>query len=401
MADVETVDETVPGETRDAVIEVVREPLTYEPGAPRSYFRDLVLSQVNEHDGAEARLQRHAQEMEVEIPKREARIQRELEQRASERGFETRTNPNRTDGQGGYFSPPLWLIDQFATAVRPKRVLADLAPNFTLPRGISQVNVPRLTTGTKTRNTPDLAVPGKQDAVDAVVTSEVVTIAGQGETSLQVLEQSAPGAHLDWVLFRDLSEDYDQQLEVQLLNGSGTAPELTGLLQVTIPAANAVAYTDASPTGSEICVPLGKAIAAVGNSRKLPPECWLMTTSRYGWLATSEDTAGQPLGLFSNGSLSNRDGAGEVDLLAFPIKLDDAMPINLGTGANEDRIVSCRPSDMLVLESEPRASVMKEVLSGELGVRLQLHSYAASLPGRYPSSIAVLSGTGMIVQSGY
>jgi len=26
--------------------------------------------------------------------------------------FEKRVNPNRTDGQGGYFVPPLWLIDQ-------------------------------------------------------------------------------------------------------------------------------------------------------------------------------------------------------------------------------------------------------------------------------------------------
>jgi hypothetical protein len=58
-----------------------------------------------------------------------------------------------------------------------------------------------------------------------------------------------------------------------------------------------------------------------------------------------------------------------------------------------------RPSDCWLWESEPTFSVMPEILSGSLEVRFRLHAYCAFLPHRYPSSIAVLGGTGMKVEA--
>jgi hypothetical protein len=71
----------------------------------------------------------------------------EAEQRAARQARVPR-QPEPTDGQGGYFSPPLWLIDHFAGAPRPMRSLAALIPNLPLPRGASEVKLPRMTTGT-------------------------------------------------------------------------------------------------------------------------------------------------------------------------------------------------------------------------------------------------------------
>lgn len=372
------------------------EPLTYMRGMARSYFRDLVLAERGDH-GAEERLRRHEQEMRVELPRREQAARTTLD------GREVRTDPNRTAGQGGYFSPPLWLIDEFAVAPRPGRVLAALMPRLPLPQGVQSVNLPRLVTGTLTAVTADLAAPGGQDFTDAAVTSPVVTIAGQGNVSLQLLEQSPPGPHLDRVVFTDLANDYDAQLEKQLLTGTGTGGEFTGLLSLSAPATG-VTYTSATPTATEMYPYLGQAFSYVSNTRRAAPEAWLMRGGRWAWFATGEDAQKRPLDvpgvarrIIDNPALPDPIGG----IIGVPAYADEAIPANLGAGTNQDVVVACRPSDMLLLESDPRTSVMFDVVSGTLQARLQLHGYVAALTGRYPSGVATVQGTGTIVPAGF
>jgi len=392
-------------EAASPAVTVVREPLTYEREAPRSYFRDLALSRAA-NVSAEKRLKQHAKEMRVELPALEKRNRA----RAAESGLEFRVNPSTTDGQGGYFSPPLWMIDRFATAVRPGRVLSHLIPTFPLPPGVSSVNLPRLTTGTQALPSSPLGNIQDRDIVDAVTSSPVVTISGRGDVALQVLEQSPTGAHLDWAIFRDLTESYDHQLEAQILAGTGAGAQFTGLLNLPTGAGgvNVVTYTDASPTGSEMFAYLGQLAAQVGNNRLRPPEAWVMRTSRWGWLGSAEDTAGQPLAVPGHvpnpplPHLLDDDIPTPVGMeLGWPIYCSDAIPANLGTGANQDTILAVRPSDMFVLESTPQAAVMLDPLSGTLQARLSLHAYAAAIVGRYPTGIATLQGTGMAVQTGF
>ena len=122
-------------------VTVRSEPLTYDRHGPHSFFRDLALATINGDPVCQARLDRHAMEL--------------------------RVNPNTTDGTGGYFSPPAWLNQEFATANRAVRVLADLYPHFPLPKGVSQVSLPLMTTGTTVgAQNPDGAVPDG-DVVDA------------------------------------------------------------------------------------------------------------------------------------------------------------------------------------------------------------------------------------------
>jgi HK97 family phage major capsid protein len=374
---------------------VTREEPTYHRHANRSYFKDLVAAQDG-GAGALRRLERHAAETREELERRD-----KAALNAKPEEVEFRTNPSTVQGQGGYFTPPLWLIDAFATAPRARRVFAALLPHFDLPQGVHSVNIPRLTTGTKTGATADLAPPIGQDAVDTSVTSNVVTIAGQGDVALQLLEQSG-GAGLDYAFFKDLNEDYDAQLEAQLIAGNTSTGQLAGLLSL-IPSANQIAYTDSTPTATEMFLLLGKVVAAIGNNRKVPPEFWLTTTSRLAWLGSSEDQQQRPL------MLTDRDGSGAVDLLSFPVAMTDAIPTNLlyststhtwASGGTQDVILAVRPSDGMLFESSPRMIVDREVLSGTLGVRIQLHRYAAALQ-RYPSGMASLGDTGLVVQSGF
>lgn len=382
-------------------VSVKREPLTYERHAPHSYYRDFILRDTNQ--AAAQRLQRHAVEITREQPRREASARA----RAEKSGYELRVNPNRVPGEGGEFAPPLWLIEEFATAKRPERVLADLIGEagaaFPMPQGVQSINVPVLTSGTSVGPESDLEADPDADPVDGVSSSAVVTISGESDVAMQLLEQSPAGAHLDWVIFKDLTASYDADLEAQLLTGLGAAfGQLTGV--TTYSTINRVVYTSATPTFSEMDPFIGQAAGQLGDARDLPPEVWLMRTARWSWIATSEDSALRPIVTpdvapppVPRGAEQNPIGS----LCGWPVYLDDSILANLGAGTNQDQIIALRPSDLLLFEAEPRTSVMVEVLSGTLQARLQLRNYAAAITGRYPSGVATVSGTGMVVQSGF
>lgn len=376
-----------PEETRDDSprVEIVSEPLTYERRSPTSYLRDLALSEHDGDIGATSRLKRHAEEMEVELAARERRAAAVTR----DHGVEYRANPSSITST---FAPPLWVIEDFATAPGAKRVLADLVEKFPLPRGAHSINLPRLTTGATVQPQQDGAPVSDTDIVDTSSQSIVTTLVGQADSSLQLLEQSPPGAHLDFALFKSMKEGYDAQLELQLLNGSGTGENLQGVLAGAL-TANKIAYTDASPTGAELVPFLGQAFAAVGDNRDVPPECFLMRTARWAWLATQTSTGGNPLLLADWG----QDGQGIMSLRTY---WDDAIPTTLGAGGNQDAIFCVRPSDIMLWESASTTSVMFEVLSGTLQARFQLHGSAAAII-RYPSGQSTVTGTGLIVQSGY
>jgi HK97 family phage major capsid protein len=397
-------DHNMRAESQRTRMRVVREPLTYRSaaeGGEFSFFRDAWQVRMGD-TAAGARLERHQREAEVEM--RAMRTKREGEQR--ERGdsigveYETRATPSRTIGQGGNFSPPIYLVSMFAEAPRPDRVLADLVTGLTLPTGVQSVNIPRvLTPGTEASTVADAAAVADHDFTDALASSEVVTIAGNADVALQLLEQSGPGtAHLDQVLFTDLTSAYDAQLESQLTNGKGIGKELLGVLNVE--GHNEIAYTSGSPTGVGIFKPLGETFGSVSNTRKLRAEVWLMRGGRWAWLATSEDEQKRPLAPPIDVQSPTAPFGPVGTLLGNTgVHLSESLPSTLGAGGNQDVIIATRPSDMFLWESEPYMSVFSEVLSGTMEARIQLRGYAAFIPHRFPQSIAVLGGTGMVVQA--
>lgn len=378
----------------DERVEVRSEPLIYRQGAPFSYFKDLMVPDTR---GGAERLQRHAQEMDTINKARDFAARQRLDD-----GFEYRVEPNTTPGTGGYFTPPAWLNSLFATAKRPKRVLADLIEaTFLLPSGVSSINLPVLTTGTAVApQIPNSAVED-QDFADAAGSSIVQIFAGTSDAALQLLEQSPAGAHLDWAIFQDLTESYDAQVETALVYGLGAASQqLLGV--VNVPGINKVVYTDAAPTGAAMYPSFGKAFAQIGDGRDLPPEVWLARSARWAWFMTQESTAGLPFGVLSPFFMGNTDETPDPigAIVGLPIFLDGVISATLGTGANQDQAIALRPTDLILLEGIPKTAVMLEPGSGNLGVRLQLHNSVAFISNRYPSGIATVGGTGFVVQSG-
>ncbi|MFJ8437669.1 phage major capsid protein [Kitasatospora griseola] len=391
-------------------VEVVSEPLTYERHSGQSYFLDLANATLFNNGEARQRLQQHGKEMDVEMPQREkiraAQAKKELRAIDRRSTFEKRVNPNRTDGQGGYFVPPLWLIDDYVDLPRFGRVLANSVRPLTLPAGTDSINVPKVATGTKTGvQTADAAAVTSQDLTDTFVTAPVRTIAGQQDIALQLLDQSP--ASFDEVTFADLIADYNQTLDTQCWNGSGAAGQLKGVLNVS--GINAITYTDATPTLPELYLPSMQALSQSATKRKMMPTAVFLTPQRWFWMASQLDSQNRPFILPETNAPFNPlalQTGGDVEgpvgrLLNFPLLADGNIPANLGAGTNEDRIVAMRTSDLFLWEGNMRTRVLQEVLSGTLQVRFQVYNYVAFMPDRRPETISVISGTGLIAPTGF
>lgn len=405
------------GDTNDdgkAKWSVLSEPKTYAD-TRHSYFLDMVRADLGRGDGdggvgeARARLARHAKELEVDLPAREARRDesafeqsgREMrrsgyKRRDTETMFEKRVNPNRTDGQGGFFVPPTWLIDEYIDLPRFGRTTANLCKNMALPSGTDSINLPKVATGTTVAAQTDGGAVSSTDLTDTSVSAAVTTIAGQQDIAIQLLDQSP--ISFDEVVFADLIADYNAKLDLSVI---------TDILAVS--GINAVTYTDASPTLPELWPALLQSASQIAKNRKMPAQAAVMTPSIWYWALSQLDSSGRPLILPNTTAMNNlgeggsleADGPAGMFTYGLPAFLDGNIPSNLGGGTNETRLITARWDDLFLWEGSMRTRVLQEVLSGTLQVRLQVYNYKAFMPNRRPSSISVISGTGMIPAAGF
>lgn len=426
-------------------VRVTNEPLTYRKDTKHSYFRDLAAKQVPEfasqtnNNDYNERLQAHAKEMSVELPKRaEARERRSAEQvdtaerefRGSftngvRRGgleaspFERRVTPNRTDGQGGFFVPPLWLIDEYIPYLRAGRVVADLVRNLDLPPGTDSINIPKISGPTKVGvQTADAAPVVEQDFTDTSVQANVKTLAGQEDVAIQLLEQS-PGQIVDKVIMEDLLADYNRLVDRQVLlaPGTNTTSLNSGEIQGIYPQTNwsgtqSVTWTSTGQTGPGFNMVLGAMASKVAYNRfDLNNFGFVMHPRRWFWFATAldgtEGKIGRPVvnvprnGPFNISNLAN-DAAmpeGYAGQTAFGPKayVDPNIPVtDNGSGAltgSNDIAIGAKWDDLWLFEGDLRTRVLSEVLSGTLEIRFQVYNYIAFLV-RYGQSIAIAEGTG-------
>ncbi|MFE7804014.1 phage major capsid protein [Streptomyces sp. NPDC057430] len=362
------------GERRERVT-VVSEPETYRKGGQTSYFRDLFRAQVNGNRESLERLARNDREVQ--------------EQRAL----------TTTDGSVGEFVPPLWMINDYVALARAGRVAADRVAHQPLPAGTDSINLPKIATGTATAEqaSQNTAVQNT-DATSTSVTATVATIAGQQVISQQSLDQSP--INLDAILLADLAADYAVKLDTFVLNNNAASKR--GLLNVS--GLNAITYTDASPTTAELYPKVADGIQQIHTGRFMPPDTILMHPRRWAWFTAAVDTAGRPLVtpvanmpqnvLAQMGDVVSEGFVGTLQ--GLPVYVDPNIPIDLGAGTNEDRIIILRASDVILFEGTPRAESFRETKADQLSVLLRFYNYAALHSERLPKSLSVVSGTGLI-----
>ncbi len=449
---------TVDGGRGASGVQVTSEPTVYGRGSGHSYFLDqarVALAQSGQFhskhlDQALERQKRHAQEIDRQMPERRAAVERRSakayedafasspadQQRLSqmERSgispFEREKRfISRTDGQGGYFVPPLWLIDQYVPYLRAGRVFADMWRSFPLPSGTDSINIPRVTLGTASgpQTSDGGPVPGR-DMTDNFVNAIVRTVAGQQDAAIQLLDQS-PIA-FDQIIFPDLMADLAMQLSGQLMIGSGTNGQLTGLFpKGTLGTSSgasasgyvvndaATAWTAAAGTAN-FYQSSGKLMSVIARNRLRPVTGAITNTAVWYAYATSVDGNQRPLvavnqqGQFFNAA-GQQDGGLTVEgpvghILSAPWSIDPNIPLTFGgtvapsigtisngntaatpgSGGNPDYtpLIAAVWDDLYLWEGELRSRTLSEVMSSSLQVRFQVYGYAADMPNRYQDS---------------
>jgi len=435
---------------------ITSEPTVYGQGSGHSYFLDMARRDMRRGDGdggvnaAVDRMNRHAQEIDKIMPERRKAVERRAakayeeaftgsprEQRAMARMERTGVSPferekrfiSRTDGQGGYFVPPLWLIDEYIPYLRAGRTFADLWRNFPLPSGTDSINIPRVTLGTATgpQTADGGAVPGR-DMTDNFVNALVRTVAGQQDAAIQLLDQS-PVA-FDQIIFGDLMADYALQLSGQLIAGSGSNGQLTGLytagtLGTSTGATSsgyvvnntAAAWTAASGTAN-FYLSLGQLISVISRNRFRPVTGLITNPAVWYGMATAMDSQNRPLVVPDQQGNNFNQAAGDDDgprsegpvghILGVPWSIDPNIPLTFGgttapyigtisngstalvPGAGGNPVytpaITAVWDDLYLWEGELRSRTLSEVLSGTLQVRFQVYGYVASMPNRYQDS---------------
>jgi len=359
-------------------VKVNSEARMYEKGNGRSYLQDLAKSQILGDAEARARLDRHAAEVALEPEYRDI---------------------NRTDGNGGYFVPPLWLSDYVALA-RAGRPTANLVTNLPLPPGTDSINIPKVATGAATAiQTADNTTVAETDITDSAVQANVKTIAGQQDLAIQLMEQSP--FNFDQVVFADLAADYATRVNVQVLNGSDSSGQVKGILNAS--GINTVSFT--GTTQAALYPKIADAIQKIHTNRFLSPTVLVMHPRRWAWFLSALDSQNRPLVVPNAGGPMN--AMGNLDAVAsqqvvgqlqgLPVVTDPSIPTNLGT--NEDTIIAMRASDCILYESALRTRVLPDVGSGQLTVRLQVYGYLAFTAERYPAGVTKVTGSGLTTPS--
>jgi HK97 family phage major capsid protein len=357
--------------------EVLSEPVTYREGGKESYFRDLVVTSLNMDgtDEARQRLQRHAAEV--------------------REGSGEFRDLSRTDGSGGYFVPPAWLMSQWVELARAGRPTANAVPSEALPAGTDSINVPKVATGTATAiQTADNTAVAETDLTDTSVTAPVRTIAGQQDVAIQLLDQSP--VSFDQVIFSDLIGDYATKLDAQVIGGSRAAGQVLGIRNTA--GIGTVAAATADTAGLYAAV--ASATSTINTSRFRPANTIVMHPRRWAALLADTDTTGRPLvvpaaqapqnAVATFGATGSEGVVGT--LLGMPVVIDSQIPTNLGVGADEDVVLVMKADDLRLWESGIRTRVYPSVGSGTLTVRLQVYGYLAFTAGRYPQSVVEITG---------
>ena len=369
---------------------VTREAMTYDRDGKNSFVRDMIGAQLRNDRTSWERLYRHQQEVAVET--------RDI---------------SRTDGAGGDFVPPIYLINEYAEFARAARVTADLVTNMALPAGTDSINIPQITTGTLAAfQSADNTATTTRDMVSSTVTAPVRTISGYENVSIQLVEQSPLAGGLDRLVFGDLMADYALQLNTAVVGtGDGTSGTLKGLVTLGTDTTNGIptTWTETTPTAVNGAIAIAKAISKVVTNRYKAAEAIVMHPSMWYWLASQVDGSNRPLVVPVTGASQAFNAAGTVTnpgapaglvgtIQGVPVFIDATVTKTYAT--NQSPILVGKFSDSYLFESGVKTRVLPDVLSANLTVRFQVYGYAA-LAHRFNKSVSAISGTGSVAPSGY
>lgn len=254
--------------------------------------------------------------------------------------------------------------------------------------------MPRITSGASVNvQNPEGQALSETDIDTDQLTVNIRTIGGLQDMTLQLWERSDPG--IDQIIMAELMGLYDQRLDLQVLAGTGADGQIPGL--TTVSSTNGVTYTDNDPTVAEFLPKVIDAIQQIWTNYFSPATHIIMHPRRAAWLASGLSTS-HPLmqvGGFTNAVGSQSGGMGQ-NLFGLPIVADANILTTYGAGTNQDEVYVVAAGASPIAEGAVRFDVHDQPLGNELKVRARIYNYVAFASERYPKSISVISGTGLV-----
>ena len=231
------------------------------------------------------------------------------------------------------------------------------------------------------------------------VTVPTVTIAGQQDISRQSLEL---GTGVEGLIMRELVSQWHTALDSAIINTDGSSGTIEGLLASD--GIGTSTYTDASPTVAEFLVTLGNSFADVTTATHAAPNLIVVAPRRWEWLLASVGSDGRPLVQVNQYNASNEVGRGNPGygavgtIRGVPVIVDANVPLNLGSGTDEDRVIVLRTNELyFAAANEPRALKFEATTAGSLTVKAVVYGYAQFSAERRPGAVSIMSGTGLIL----
>jgi HK97 family phage major capsid protein len=357
---------------------VIKEELTYSERTAGNFLNDAMKAQFGNDYEARERIQRHQNEMSVEM------------RAASTSSF---------DG----LVVPQYLVDLYAPLARAGRPFADAARKHTMPQQGMSVVISRITTGTDVAyQTSQNTAAVSQDPDDTTLTVNINTIAGQNSVSKQALMR---GYNIENIVLGDLIRAYNTKLDNSLLNGTGSNGQPLGLAGMTT--GILVTYTATTGTVAGVFPKIADAIQQVQSTIYASPNAIIMHPRRLGFFLAGLDGSNRPLVVPTANNPQNAMGVGTglpsygnsgYSLLGLPIITDANVATNLGAGTNQDSIYVVDLNECHLWEEAP-TYVKFEEPAGKVAINIVLFGYSAFTSLRYPGAIAAINGTGLATPS--
>lgn len=357
-------------------VRVMSEPSTYTERGERqggpSFLVDLFRAQVKNDSQAHERLARHG---------------REVESLGESRAVKTGDVPS--------FVPPQYLVSAFAEYARAGRPLVNQLTSLPLPDSGLSVVIPKVTTASTVDSQATQATTIETtDLADTSITVPVTTVAGYVPVARQALER---GVMVEEMVFGDLASAYAAQVDTIAITAA--------LAQSST---NAITFTDTDPTVVELWPKLADAAGRIRSNRFTGPTAFVLHPRRWAWLQAATSTGDErPLlgGIASGPSnvmateTNPQYGGAVATLLGVPVVLDANLPVNLGSGTNEDVILVADWRDSVIMEDNggvPTQLKFEADGGTTLSVNLVAYGYHAVTFSRQPASISKITGTGLV-----
>ena len=315
-------------------------------------------------------------------------------------GRQVRTYSSTTTTEGGHLAAPQYLQDAFADLLSAGRVTADLVGKMALPQAGKTFYIPTQDGATAVAVHTENAALTETTATFSQIQIDACRVGGTATMPNWLVDRSFPGA--DQIVLRDLAKTYAVKVNDIVLNSSTSNRK--GLLQETgLGGATATAATAAI---TDVYPALANAVADVVAGYAGYPDAMVMHPRRWAWFLGQASTshpvinpnpAAQAFGSFSpEGKLGQFQGPVPVGtLLGVPVYLDPTIPVNLGAGTDEDRIIVMKRDEPILMETAPKFAISYEAQFAKDQFVARVTGDVAFTCARRKGAVSIVSGTAL------